>query len=179
MNCMGNNIIVAREQVRRHNSQTHDFTIPVTLIMTYSHVLFIQVKKENFHNFTPSPTPSHTVHEGKHSHKKYEENLPLARRHIWIHRDTHRALQLLTTRVNAQMTHIQVQNWKISWIHNSHTKPTALDLLNVCSSHAHFKLQQIRIKKAICSLGFWHTCDLKIRSRSSTLIWIARPQARL
>ena len=31
----------------------------------------------------------------------------------------------------------------------------------------------------IYSSWFWHTRDLEIRSRSSNLVWIARPQARL
>ena len=34
-------------------------------------------------------------------------------------------------------------------------------------------------KGTICNLWFLHTCDLETRSKSSILVWIGRPQARL
>ena len=75
-----------------------------------------------------------------------------------------------TRRANAQMTHIQVQNWRkcVSYVpkaHTSHTKHMVHDAFNVCSNHALFKLQWTRIfKKKFfknCSLWFWHICNLK------------------
>ena len=58
-----------------------------------------------------------------------------------------------TRKVNAKMTHIQVQNWRkktvsVSYIRRlktSHTKHTVLDLFNVCSNNTICKLQWTRI----------------------------------
>ena len=54
-----------------------------------------------------------------------------------------------TRKANAQITQIQVQNYKIhvvytSLIHTSHTKQTVLDLFVVCSNHAplHYSAQE-------------------------------------
>ena len=88
---------------------------------------------------------------------------------------------LLTRRANAQMTHIQVQNWKngisyVSKIHTSHTKHTMPDLFNVCKKHTTFKQggQESRTKFAV--YDSLHACDLKTRSRSSNLLLICGPK---
>ena len=85
---------------------------------------------------------------------------------------------------SAQVTRIQLQNWRnsvscVPQMCTSHSKSTVLDLVNVCINHAPFKLQWTRIFNKECCLWFWYTCDLEMRSRSSNLVWIATPQARL
>ena len=55
-------------------------------------------------------------------------------------------------RADAQMIHIQVQNYethvsKVSYIHTRNTKHTVLDFFNVCSNHAQVKLRWTRIQE--------------------------------
>ena len=60
--------------------------------------------------------------------------------------------------------------------HISHTKHAVLMFfMYVATMHC---LNYGEQKKTICSLWFWHTFDLEIRSRSSNLVWFGRPQAR-
>ena len=47
----------------------------------------------------------------------------------------------------------------------------------IFSYHAMFELHWTRFffLNTICSLCFWHTCDLETRSRSSNLVFLGRP----
>ena len=88
-----------------------------------------------------------------------------------------------TGRADTQMTHLSVKLEKMCYTHThtSHKKHTVLDLFNVCSNYVPSELQMDKNlnKNNNWSLWFWHTCDLKIRSSSSNLVWIASTQTRL
>ena len=78
-------------------------------------------------------------------------------------------------------TKLQKSLLVMSLIYTSHTKHIVLDLFefNVCRNYAPLNYSGQESTKTICSFWFWHTSNLEIRSRSSNLVWIAKPQARL
>ena len=67
--------------------------------------------------------------------------------------------------------------WIIWVIHTSHTKHAVSDFFNVCKCHTTFKLHwQESLKKRLCSLWFWDTCDLETQPRSSNLYKLVEPK---
>ena len=92
---------------------------------------------------------------------------------------TGREIKLTTT--NAQMTHIQVQNYKNQVMSLKHTSVTHGILcyhFNEHSNHAplNYSGQESKNNSQFMILNI---CDLLTRSRSSNLICIAWPRARL
>lgn len=77
-------------------------------------------------------------------------------------------------------------DWKIKLLqlppvntYKSHTKQIVHDLYNVSSKHTIFKLRWTKSKNYNLQIMFLtHTRDLETKSRSSNLVWIARPQER-
>ena len=65
------------------------------------------------------------------------------------------------------------------WLYTSHTNQIVHNIFKVCNKHTMFKLQRARIQNTICSLHFWHTCNLGTKSMSSNLQWQCRSKARL
>ena len=57
----------------------------------------------------------------------------------------------------------------LPWIH-TRVKHIVNCLFNVCSNHTMFT-EDKNPKHSFCSLYFWHTCDLKSKSRSSNQKW--------
>ena len=78
------------------------------------------------------------------------------------------------------MTHIQVQNYKI---HAScllkYTHIILCLVFLMCVATMHYQTTVDKNLKPICSLWYWNTGELEIRWRSSNLVWIVWPQARL
>ena len=100
-------------------------------------------------------------------------------KHTW--KDTISKKKKRTWKANTQITQSNAKLKKlfsyVSLLHTSHTKYTLPELFNVRKKKHNFWSQVDKnLKKSICSLWFWHTCDLETRSRSPNLVWIARPK---
>ena len=84
-------------------------------------------------------------------------------------------------RAHVQMTDIQVQHYKnqrrLCLPYTSVTQTTLCLIFLMCVAAMFHYTRVDKNLKTICSLWFWHTCDLEIRSRSGVLVWIARPVA--
>ena len=63
----------------------------------------------------------------------------------------------------------------VSYIHSSHMKRTVL-IFSMCVATTHYSTTVDKILLTICSLWFWHTCDLEIRSRPSNWYDLLEPE---